>query len=643
YHYPGGWPDAAEVHGNWAIANCDSVYADGMVYFHVADDSVPPPDFEVTWLIPPDFVWSGCEDQEIVFLVEPYVPDTLTVIINGVLYGLADPELSVSGDTVTFMPSMVWVEGIVNVYVLGEHLSFGIDLTPPYIAPIYPTDGATVPADPLVVRFNIHEPITASGLDEESIDIAVFVNGSSAGTYGTSDPGVGYIEPELEFEPSTAGITLEAGDTVQLIVAASDLVETEYCGPNTRIEDLRFYIADPDSDRHYLSGFVVDSATGAPLEGIFVHVFNYLGGIIPDLMDTTGADGSYSIGVYNGIYTLGAFDPLFDYRPTFFHDRADLLEADPIFVDASSPSIISLDTLHMPEMGPGPTLYSISGTITEEDDGPIDAAYIIAISSEDEDIEDAAISNPSGDYDIKVSPGDYYVLAFHENYFPEFYEGSIDWSSADTIHVTADVTGVDIDLNLMDPAGGDGELFGYVYGDSGSRYLVPEPLRGTRVYLLDASDMTPVAFTVSRYDGSYHFEDIAEGTYLLLADKINYLHTTPYCEVILDTTLIMDINMLKTTPVAETPHKSESFGLETVAPNPFNSACGISYTIGTPGKVVIEAYDITGHKIEVIDERNLSPGRYLTVWCPDDISSGVYLIKLTCNGRSQTARTLLIK
>ncbi|MCD6501848.1 hypothetical protein J7L01_04550, partial [bacterium] len=49
YHYPGGWPDGAEVHGGWAIADCDSHYADGNIYFHVAPDTTTPPDCDIVF------------------------------------------------------------------------------------------------------------------------------------------------------------------------------------------------------------------------------------------------------------------------------------------------------------------------------------------------------------------------------------------------------------------------------------------------------------------------------------------------------------------------------------------------------------------------------------------------------------------
>ncbi|MGC9315951.1 MAG: hypothetical protein ACP5G4_10070, partial [bacterium] len=35
YHHPGDWPYGATIHGGWAIATCDSVFEDGMIYFHV--------------------------------------------------------------------------------------------------------------------------------------------------------------------------------------------------------------------------------------------------------------------------------------------------------------------------------------------------------------------------------------------------------------------------------------------------------------------------------------------------------------------------------------------------------------------------------------------------------------------------------
>ncbi len=599
--------------------------------------------------------------QEIAFLVEPHLPDdSLGFKINGVQYSLSSPEVSVFGDTVLFEPSEPFGEGIVRVRVLGKTLEFKIDSTPPMMYPMFPADRAMVRGgESFEVVYNIHERAMESGVDSSSISIAVFINGIPHGAYDIDDASVMYRGRALYFYPATAGITFMPGDSVMLLIAASDRTSLYYCGPNSRVEDLRFYIIDPNDTRS-IRGTVVDGSTDDPLPGMKIKLYHYLGAYrpIPDITATTDASGSFIItDVPPGIYTLGAFDESDTYQPVFYLDRADYLEADPIPVDHTCPDTIVLATLHMIETPSGGRTCSIAGNVSEEGGDPVSAAYVVAISSEDDEIKGTGMTNPSGDYNLNVLSGDYYVLAFHGSYIPTFYGGSIDWTTAELVAAMNDVDSIDIELKAMSSGGGRSRIQGYVYADSGDdKSSSSVPLRGVRLYVIDSESGEPIAYDVSENNGSFCLDELQPGTYMLKADKPGYMSPTSYCEfTVNEDTSFVNIEMFSTTPVSENSGKQLPAELSiSVSPNPFNSAVtleleGVGATVRSPEQIAVEIFDINGRLVG-----NLSPSSAETagfsedptpvVWQPDEsITSGVYLIRARVGNAEATKKVVYLK
>ncbi|MCK5833906.1 T9SS type A sorting domain-containing protein, partial [bacterium] len=602
-----------------------------------------PPDFEVTYLNPEDSVWVGCEDEEILFTVEPYVPESLIIYVNYGFYIVGvSPELSVSGDTITYTPSTPWSEGLVSIEVLGQRLFFNIDISDPMMFPIYPADGATIPISTsgIEVTYNIHD--IRSGIDESGISVVIMVNALPEGSFGLAHAGVDYTGHELTFNFDDAGIDVASGDSISMIFAASDNVPAIYCGPNTRVEDLHFTVCDPDSGRHYLMGYLVDAGSGIPIEGAIVRLFHYLGGPIPGMLDTTDIEGTYSFDVYSGRYSLGAFDPISSHIPVFYLDRPDLLVADPIDVTSLESDTITLDTLHMISHGTG--LFSISGTIMEEADGPIDAAYVVAISSEDDEIQDAVITGPTGDYELTVTPGDYYILGFHNDYCPSFYGGSFDYSGALEVNITTfDIFDIDFEL-IPIYSGGDRILWGHIFGEDDGRITESISIRGVRIYVLDALSERPVGFSVSDFNGNYNIDYLSSGTYRVFADRNGYTPMTSTATVsIAGSDYNLDIEMVPVTGIEEKPPRANSFDLGPIYPNPFNSSCVIDFSLDEKSEVLIEVFDMSGRVVDIIESGKLSPGNYITLWSPEKLPSGGYLIKMSANGELLTTKAIYIK
>jgi Tol biopolymer transport system component len=83
-------------------------------------------------------------------------------------------------------------------------------------------------------------------------------------------------------------------------------------------------------------------------------------------------------------------------------------------------------------------------------------------------------------------------------------------------------------------------------------------------------------------------------------------------------------------------------------PNPFNPSTTISFSLPVTGTVSLAVYDITGRKVRDLVNGSLTRGAHSAVWNGLDsegraVSTGVYLSRLTMNGKSATNRMLLAK
>jgi len=83
--------------------------------------------------------------------------------------------------------------------------------------------------------------------------------------------------------------------------------------------------------------------------------------------------------------------------------------------------------------------------------------------------------------------------------------------------------------------------------------------------------------------------------------------------------------------------------LVSIYPNPFNSATIVKYQIKGKTNINISIFDIHGKLIDVIKNNMQEPGYYELVWEPLNIPSGLYVFKISSNGKSQTQKALYLK
>ncbi|MFP4459706.1 MAG: hypothetical protein ACLFSQ_08985 [Candidatus Zixiibacteriota bacterium] len=177
-------------------------------------------------------VVSNCECQPIIWTIDHALPleeDSIAVNIDGTSYTLADPELSFSGDTLTFTPSgpPCWEDGdsisfeisriIDETGVALSGVAAGyviIDLSGPYYFSETPADGSTISTTTADVSVDVADSIC----DDAIIDsLAYTINGIAGTTILDS------LHTILD--------GLAGGDTIVITAYAHDGC-SDYCDPN---------------------------------------------------------------------------------------------------------------------------------------------------------------------------------------------------------------------------------------------------------------------------------------------------------------------------------------------------------------------------------------------------------------------------
>jgi len=87
----------------------------------------------------------------------------------------------------------------------------------------------------------------------------------------------------------------------------------------------------------------------------------------------------------------------------------------------------------------------------------------------------------------------------------------------------------------------------------------------------------------------------------------------------------------------------DEFTLHKNYPNPFNPTTTISYEIVEQSFTTMIIYDMQGKEIEVLVNKNQTPGKYKIKFNGDNLASGVYFCKLTSGNNTQLIKMLLVK
>lgn len=79
------------------------------------------------------------------------------------------------------------------------------------------------------------------------------------------------------------------------------------------------------------------------------------------------------------------------------------------------------------------------------------------------------------------------------------------------------------------------------------------------------------------------------------------------------------------------------------APNPFNPMTTIRFTLAEKAQTRIEVFDLRGRRVATLMDETTAPGEHLVVFQPENLASGVYLLRLQSGSYVATKRILLLK
>jgi len=86
-----------------------------------------------------------------------------------------------------------------------------------------------------------------------------------------------------------------------------------------------------------------------------------------------------------------------------------------------------------------------------------------------------------------------------------------------------------------------------------------------------------------------------------------------------------------------------SFALNAAYPNPFNPTTTIGYAVPFASDVRVVVYDMLGRQAAILVNSNIEAGNYSVNWNASDLSSGMYLVRMTAGDFTRTQKIMLIK
>ena len=87
----------------------------------------------------------------------------------------------------------------------------------------------------------------------------------------------------------------------------------------------------------------------------------------------------------------------------------------------------------------------------------------------------------------------------------------------------------------------------------------------------------------------------------------------------------------------------KDYSLSQNYPNPFNPQTSIKFTLPKRENVTLKVYNVLGAEIKTLAEGIHNAGEYNLIFDGSDLSSGIYLYRLTAGGFTKTRKMMLVK
>ncbi len=241
-------------------------------------------------------------------------------------------------------------------------------------------------------------------------------------------------------------------------------------------------------------------------------------------------NGTYSIQADAGTYIL-FFTGRGEFNSEYWEDAATIDEATEVVLECGNTYTFNALVEEYVE----PEVYTVSGTVTDEDTGEgIPYAYIeiIGTSNNNFHLLNVVIADADGEYEVQLyenidyvfrastqtlqpSPNDSLVIG--GRYIPEYYDNVTDITEATVITLTSDLDNIDFELTKLDDY--DNDLYGAVLNNDSTGYLSSWVV----AFLVQNNGNNQeyinwgITTTTGDNSGAFHFEGLIPGEYIILA------------------------------------------------------------------------------------------------------------------------------
>jgi len=96
--------------------------------------------------------------------------------------------------------------------------------------------------------------------------------------------------------------------------------------------------------------------------------------------------------------------------------------------------------------------------------------------------------------------------------------------------------------------------------------------------------------------------------------------------------------------VLETKSIPKVVAINSLYPNPFNSACVVEFEISERSDISIDLLDLQGRKVaNLLSQKDAEPKAYRLRWTADELPSGTYFVQLNAGNNVIIKRAILMK
>lgn len=262
-------------------------------------------------------------------------------------------------------------------------------------------------------------------------------------------------------------------------------------------------------------------------------------------------------------------------------------------------------------------------------------------------------SIPYGEYRIAVRPN----TTTYPNSKITYYGDTTNWINAATIITTTNISsGHKIHLQYHPTPVGTSTLIGQVSLDYGySRSMSPsvsKPVPGIGIVVKKNPGGSAARVGVTDSSGVFDLGQLDNGSYEMFVDIPGLHMTGTYTFVVSNNMLVNGIDFTvgkdsihpisSVIGITEFSKTNDSKVSLSAFPNPYNSNVSIEINLADDADIVLEAYNVLGKKVQVLDNSRKSAGTHYYKFSAKEIglSEGIYFINLKAGNTNRVLKVI---